>query len=147
MIIRLLKAVSSTDWKAVNMSDKDPYKDSNYDSAGMPLGTKVVDTGLEVEQRRFASVKQVIPPEDTTTLVDNDYEEPVIDKKEVDESKFNGAIELPLEKQPEGDEKEAAIKAIDDAKTKQEKEDDALLNDKGEVKEEAKPEVKEEAKK
>lgn len=129
------------------MTEKDPYKDSPYDAAGMPLGTKVVDTGLDAEQRRFASVKQVIPLENVVNLTDNDYQEEVVEEKELDLAKFNTAIELPLEKQPEGDEKDKAIKAIDAKNAKQTEEDDAFLDDKGEVKEEAKADSKVEDKK
>lgn len=79
----------------------DPYKGSNYDAAGMPLGTKVVDCDEDREQRRFATVKQIIPlpEEQTVTLNDIDYTPPKTQatkefnkRRNLDQSKFNEAI-------------------------------------------------------
>lgn len=85
------------------MSKSDPYKDSPYDAAGMPLGTEVVDYDKDREQRRFNTVRQVspLPEENAVTLLDIDYEAPETEadkvfksRRNIDKSKFNGAVEL-----------------------------------------------------
>lgn len=82
------------------MSKSDPYKDSPYDAAGMPLGTEVFDYD-NLDERRRNSVRNVTPPKDTTTLIDIDYEAPKTEaskefnrRRNLDKSHFNEAVKL-----------------------------------------------------
>lgn len=94
--------------------DKDPFADSPYDAAGMPLGTTYADYD-STEERRKNQVKTrpVVNPE---SLNDIDYkpEETEAEKefkkrRNVDPALFNTAHEQPLKEQPKGDEFEAIL--------------------------------------
>ena len=92
------------------MSPKDPFKDSPYDSAGMPMATTTANYD-DVETRRLSSVRQridpfaeareVVPLDHPENLIDNDYEQKKISSKlthsKLDPKNFNSAIDVPIE--------------------------------------------------
>lgn len=79
------------------MSPKDPYADSVYDAAGMPLGTTTADYDNAEDRRKNQVKTREVKPE---SINDIDYTPPVTEadtkfqeSRKPDPAKFNGMVD------------------------------------------------------
>lgn len=75
---------------------KDPYKDSPYDSAGMPLSVDQVDYDKKEDVAKGSVKDKYVAPENIAAL---EFEDPnPLHRKNllVDRANFNSAVDLPI---------------------------------------------------